>query len=696
MGLFLNCGNDKINRKIEEEIEMPKDSNSDDIKIRELGLSCLKVYIVGNGAKRNEVIKNIFKEEINDPILKNIADKEIKTDQFHWIARIYKDEILTNEKCQEIRKEIQKDKGSNSKKLLKYQAILCFGNENTKILSEKFDELRKTRMIFITEEKCILDEDMDKRYATNIIYKDITDKDLNIQIISTLWELDCCFNEKGNQICRYTPEKIFKGLEKDYSMFSINILLTGLSRTGKSTLINLLSGKIMALEGDDTESVTKKISEYYIYRNDDKDELGAIKIIDTPGIAPNQNANKEDYQKVENQVINMINNQDNASFENQIHFIFFVLMKGAINLEGENIKELLTALNKSKCPVYFIINKVRQKEKESKVIDPIKENLSRIKCSNLTNEENFILANFKKDDIEEIHGIDKIFKKICEHINDKKYLDENLKNKMNLLLRDFRIEEGNSQSIYLFENKTIIRDFKTKIKFNERMKEIFDMISKNDFFSKINIDSLIENGKNIAERCQKIIISLSNLEGIFPTISENIPALSIFQAVMVKEIAEGYGMDINILKYGTKIFINNLRNTSKTLNLFKKENNIIFDNNILEKKEISKALNLFENKVKEKLEKSNNKNIILYLANLLNELYKEYLEKTKDKNQQFFNKKFTNEISRFCRNYFENELIETKGLSFMINYFNKSESLLKDIEYYINKKSWDNYDIEIK
>ena len=44
--------------------------------------------------------------------------------------------------------------------------------------------------------------------------------------------------KKGNQICRYTPEKIFNGLDKDNSMFSINILLTGLSRSGKSTFIN--------------------------------------------------------------------------------------------------------------------------------------------------------------------------------------------------------------------------------------------------------------------------------------------------------------------------------------------------------------------------------------------------------------------------------------------------------------------------
>ena len=55
----------------------------------------------------------------------------------------------------------------------------------------------------------------------------------------------------------------------------------------------------MALEADETEYVTKNIVEYQIYRDDDKDEHGAIKIIDTPGIVPNQNNNNLEYREVE-------------------------------------------------------------------------------------------------------------------------------------------------------------------------------------------------------------------------------------------------------------------------------------------------------------------------------------------------------------------------------------------------------------
>lgn len=260
---------------------------------------CLKIYIFGTGDKKEYIINNLFKNKITDSFLKTIADKEFQTEQFHWIARINNDAIITKEKCKEIRKEIKEDKSSNKNKILKYQVILCFGNENTKILSENFIKFRRSRMIFVTDSECELDAKIDKRYVTNIISKGISNEQLNIQIISALWELDCCFNEKGNQICRYTPEKIFNGLEKDNSLFSINILLTGLSRSGKSTFINLIAGKILALEADASESVTKNLSEYYIYKDDDKDEHGCIKIIDTPGIVPNNQDKDNEYKNYE-------------------------------------------------------------------------------------------------------------------------------------------------------------------------------------------------------------------------------------------------------------------------------------------------------------------------------------------------------------------------------------------------------------
>ena len=701
-------GNNKLNEKKEHKSNKHGDLNKikdKENKIKDIvyinKLLCLKIHILGNGDKKNYVINNIFKKDIVDEYLKNIAQKEFETEQFHWIARIYNDELITKEKCEEIMKNMKKDKTKKNKNiLLKYQVILCFGNENTKILTENFIDLRKSRMIFITDTECDLDENIDKRYITNIISKNITNEQLSSKIISTLWELDCCFNEKGNQICRYTPEKIFNGLEKDNSLFSINILLTGLSRTGKSTFINLLSGKLMALEGDAVESVTKNISEYYIYKDDDKEEHGAIKIIDTPGIVPNNNIINNEYKDVEKKVINMIKEQD-KSFENQIHFIFFVLNKGP-SLEGENLEELFKALNESKCPVYFIINKVKKDSNINEIINPITDYLSENEFTNLDREDNFIIVNFKKDINEagDIHGINTIFKKIYNHIKDKNYLNEELGNKMRNLLKDFRAKVEPHKLFISYEEENIISidESKSSINYNERIKEINDLTKNNDLFSKIRIDLIIGNGRNIAKKCRDVIISLSNLTDILPNY-EDIPILSIFQAFMVKEIGEGYGLDINVLNSGTKLLMNNMQNILSSIENQKIENEKDNNNkvsNILDTNEIIKSLDIIKNKVQDKLEKTN-KDSILTLANLLNQIKELNKKKEKEiKELEIINQNFTDEVYNYCIQYFEKELLESKGLIFMVNYFNKCESLLEDIDYYIKKKDWGNYNIELK
>ena len=82
---------------------------------------CLKIYIVGSGDKKEYIINNIFKNNITDEYLKKIADREFKTEQFHWIARIYKNDKLNDENIELIAKEIMSDRGNknNINKLMK-------------------------------------------------------------------------------------------------------------------------------------------------------------------------------------------------------------------------------------------------------------------------------------------------------------------------------------------------------------------------------------------------------------------------------------------------------------------------------------------------------------------------------------------------------------------------------------------------
>ena len=51
---------------------------------------------------------------------------------------------------------------------------------------------------------------LDQRTITNIIYKNMNDEELKNKIISILWEYDCYYNERGNEICKCMPNNFFK------------------------------------------------------------------------------------------------------------------------------------------------------------------------------------------------------------------------------------------------------------------------------------------------------------------------------------------------------------------------------------------------------------------------------------------------------------------------------------------------------
>ena len=622
--------------------------------------------------------------------------KQFKTEQFHWIAHVYESGLLNEELCKEIEKEIKDDrKKENETIILKNQVILCFGNENTELLSNYFKKFRKSNIIFITETECKISENMDKRYGANIIYKESDEKEmnneeLNIKIISLLWELDCYFKEKGNINCRYTPENIFNGLENDNSLFTLNILVVGLTRVGKSTFINLMTRKLSALESDLTVSVTKKISDYYIYKDDNKKEHAAIKLIDTPGLVKNKT--DKDYKDKENQIKDLIRNE-NKSIDKRIHFIFFILLKDSkiqIN-DSSNVKDIFQELNNSKVPVFFIINKVKKNSNFNSIITPMKESFNQNGFNNLSKDENFIPANFIKGEMGEIHGIDIIFSKILNHINNKNYLDNKLQLKMQEVLTDFRATVESDMSFLSLkkDDDLTIKELKDKIKFDEKIHMIYDMIKDNDLFSNINIDSLIENGEKNAKQCLNVILSLSNLKDILPNISQNLPAISIYQAFMVKEIGTGFGLDIDILNSGT---IKLVKFIGKYLPLIEK-NELNIKNYDFNKIDVIEFKNIIEKKAEEILKISkNNRDTIFSLADLLNRIMK--INGINEENNE--NVTLSKSIYKYCKYFFKKEIRESNGLSFLSNYFNKLQSLMEDIKYYRDKKDWDKYELLIK
>ena len=61
-------------------------------------------------------------------------------------------------------------------------------------------------------------------------------------------------------------------------------MLTGISRSGKSTLINVLSQKLVTLESPFLETVTNKIREYKVITSENGEFLTGLRFFDTPGL----------------------------------------------------------------------------------------------------------------------------------------------------------------------------------------------------------------------------------------------------------------------------------------------------------------------------------------------------------------------------------------------------------------------------
>ena len=692
-----------FNKSFKEKIDIPVEEDIkfiNNMKENDINNLCLKIHILGSGEKKEFILKNMFKENVSDENLKNKfkVTRQFKTEQFHWIAHVYENEKLNEETCKEIETEIKEERKNkeNEKLILKNQVILCFGDQYTELVSSYFTKFRKSNMIFITETECKLSKEMDRRYATNIIYKnqnnkEMSNEDLNIKIISLLWELDCYFKEKGNITCRYTPDNIFNGLENDNTLFTLNILVAGLARVGKSTFINLMSRKLTALESDLKVSVTKNISEYYIYNKENKKkEHGAIKLIDTPGLVSNNNNN--DYMEKESQIKELIKNQGKSSFEKKIHFIFFILNKNTKLGFGDanNIKEVFKVLNESQCPVFFIVNKVKKTDDPDQIISKFTVSFNQYDFKNLSKKENFIMANFLKGkEGGDIHGINSIFSKILNYINDNKYLDEKIFSKIEDLAKDYRAIVEADKSFLLLTKEDILtnQELKMCIKFNQRLEEIKKAIINNKLLSGIDVDSLIENAKNSAKECIKVIISLSKLDGVLPSISQNFPAISIYQAFMVKEIGARFGLDIDIVNAGTKQLLKFIQKILPEIGKSQKSTKIEGLNEV----DIEENKKFIQEKAEEKLKESTERTTILGLADILSRL-----KNMNDKYQKHDNIQFSISVYSYCIFFFEKEIKESEGLLFILNCFNKYRLLMDDIKAYIEKEEWDDYDIKIE
>ena len=641
-------------------------------KIIEVGL---KIYICGELPEKDKLIKDLFTKNISDKKYRSKGTHEFKTDQFYWISKIFPDlsAQTINSICEEIKEDIDSNKDENQ---IEQNVILCFDSINIEQLFEKIQELGNLYcpfIIMISKEK-INSEDIkfnELRKIINIVLNDKTREKLDSIIISQLWELDCYYNEKGNKICRYTPDNIFKTLDANLSFYSLNLLLTGKSRSGKSTFINYLTNKLSALESCKKTSVSQKVTEYCIYLNNNSNERSMIKLFDTPGIT-SEEVKKNECQ---NFLIDYLGNKDN-NMEKQIHFILFFFMEND-SLEGND--EIFKLLNDCQKPVLFIINKAFDESDNGQTRD-INSTISFLKqrnCNNLIDKNNFFGINIVKNKKAQAFGVEDIFKRIHKIFDKDNQLNEEMKNKIEKLCKKY--ENINDKP---FEDP-----FKKEKEINDLIKEVKvlknDLNSKSEMFKYLDINNIIKVGQKSVNKCRKVINSLGNISDVFPSINDKIPAISFFQAFMVKEIGEIFGFDVNGMNDEINTYFIKMEDNFKNIDL-----DIYSKIKISKDKKIKLSNDIIEKQLKIEFEKSN-KELIAKLAEIFKDLRNNENLREQNYSQKKIDKIITNGICHECKEYLINQLKNSHGVIFYKNYFKMCKQLENDLKYFSNLKSED-------
>ena len=363
--------------------------------------SKMKIHICGLWENNKNIIDLIFNVNDVDEIGEN---NEYKVDDFIWVYKQYDNCLLTEEICGDIEKNIEKDK-TNELNSIDNHAMLCFGDDNDMdMVLEEFSEINRPRIILITK-KITKIKGYGKKYIKNIISEDMTDDELKNYIEISLKEINNYYNEKNEKM--------------NDKNFPINILLTGMRLSGKSTFVNLLLEKLMALESNNTEYGSLKISEYYAFDNYDNEN--GIRIIDTPGMSENKGINAKTLEAIKDYI--------KEEEKNKIYFIFFFYNEGSYLGYSD---EVLKILNKCKYQTFFIINKSHDISNKGKSQD-IKTKIKYLKQrgnKKIADIKNFIQVNLKST-TGKFYGMTKIFDKLEQFLLEKKIVDNKIMNIIN-------------------------------------------------------------------------------------------------------------------------------------------------------------------------------------------------------------------------------------------------------------------------
>ena len=297
----------------------------------------MNVFICGNIKENDDIINKIFKEKGSKSYTKFEQrdfdfdmifsyNNPLKNYKFYWVGHLFKQRI-SDQLIQNIGKGIQEmhkrynDENEKSKNIdiRRNNVILCFlkENENSSIIENPIKDMNNTNTLVEANNPIIVtiggnnvDEDYEKLKLINKL-PDGNKDDILRNILSKLLTIDAYLNERGNIFDGIVYRNLGK-INLLKATTSLDFLIFGGSRSGKSTFINKLSNSLLAREQNNPETCTTKCTEYIIpFENLDNhhgeinlnyienqvlqqinQSTGKLKIIDTSGIFEDQDVSK--------------------------------------------------------------------------------------------------------------------------------------------------------------------------------------------------------------------------------------------------------------------------------------------------------------------------------------------------------------------------------------------------------------------
>ena len=493
---------------------------------------CLNIIACGTNLINTDLINRIFPDVING----NQRKLQRKKDKLLYTATIYRGEINSDNNLNRITRQINRDFDDiqSQQKPLKNDIILYFSDENSTFqqnfeswilflnLINTLPEIKIPFIILLSygeldEINNIVHEDIfenfkDKRKITIIR---LLRNDIEVtykRIISYLWKLNLMINQKPFRLSNEPNENIYN-IQDPVPLSTINILLTGFSRVGKSTFINMIFDKIVSLESPSFFPVTKETIELLLPSEPHENGVikGGLKIFDVPGLIQGTTENMDN-------IIGMVN----ESIRNQeynfdvINYIFFFLSPPGNFI---TISHFFEKLNRSGIKVIFIINRElprnngRPNTTKETLIDYLRSN----RFNNLLKENGNNII-----EVDLINGVDGRINELFSYIH-------------NDLISHNNLNENAINEINHLQNR-----------------QLYNYLHRNfDFFQNISsTEDLINRGIKKADMIAAATIPLIVASGFCPIPFVDIPIFLFLTALMLIKIFNSFGFNIN-----TQIFV---------------------------------------------------------------------------------------------------------------------------------------------